>query len=83
MYTLISIITNLAMLCGYAVSAMRVADDVVFEVMYPADENKLTICNLFKEDDEKVNDKWVNIDSLDKDDENKQDEDVENEKDDT
>ena len=83
MYTLISIITNLAMLCGYAVSAMRVADDVVFEVMYPADENKLTICNLFKEDDEKVNEKWVNIDSLDKDDENKQDEDVENEKDDT
>lgn len=86
LYTIISIITNLAMLCGYAVSAIRVADNVVFEVMYSADENKLTICNLFKEDDEKVGEKWVNIDKLDKENEetNRQDlEGVENEKDDT
>lgn len=84
LYTIITIITNFAMLCGYAVSAMRVADNVVFEVIYPADENKLTICDRFKEDDEKVGEKWVNLDELEKDKEGEQDlEGVENEKDDT
>lgn len=60
-YTALTIIANVAMLCCYAVMAIRVADNVVFETVYPADENKLTICNLFKEDDEKVNTEWEDI----------------------
>lgn len=61
-YTILTIITNLAMLCCYTVMGIRVADNVIFETVYPADENKLMICNLFKEDDEKINAKWVDID---------------------
>lgn len=64
-YVIISIISNIAMMCGYAITAMRVADNVVFEVMYQADENKLHICNLFKEDDERIHASWRDLDEED------------------
>lgn len=74
-YTIISIISNIAMMCGYAITAMRVADNVVFDVIYQADENKLHICNLFKEDDERVNAEWQDFE----DDDPEEDEDNEKE----
>lgn len=68
-YTFLTIIANITMLCCYAVMAMRVADNVVFETMYPANEVKLLICNQFKEDDEKVAQPWQDIEDEPEDDE--------------
>ena len=83
-FTVLTIIANLAMLCCYALMAMRVADNVVFEVIYPADENKLTICNLFKEDDERISAKWIDIEEDEEKEkqDTQEDEEADNEKDD-
>jgi len=70
-FTIITIISNIAMLICYAVMAIRVADNVVFETIYPADENKLLVCNLFKEDDERNGAKWVDIEELEEKEESK------------
>ena len=66
-YTIISILSNIIMLCSYAVMGIRVADNVMFNVVLPANENKLTICDLFKEDDERLGGKWLDLDALDED----------------
>ena len=67
-YTVLTILSNIIMLACYSVMAMRVADNVVFEVIYPADENKLLICNQFKEDDERSSDKWLDIEEIEEED---------------
>lgn len=74
-FTIIAIISNLAMLICYVVMAIRVADNVVFETIYPADENKLLICNQFKEDDERNGVKWVDIEELENKEEKEEDKD--------
>ncbi|MDD3862251.1 MAG: hypothetical protein PHV79_00130 [Clostridia bacterium] len=64
-YTIIAVIFNLATLLAYAVCAIKIADGVVFNSIFPAEQNKLTICDLFKEDCNLKHATWVDADDLD------------------
>lgn len=61
--TVMALLINLALLCWYAVRGLRMADKVVFDNIYPAEQKKQELCEQFKERDLFNGGKWNLADS--------------------
>ena len=57
--TVILILLNILLILFYSFNGIRLADNIVFGVIFIADSNRITICEQFKEDSKKHGDNWI------------------------